>query len=172
MSTLSPLGPLCEERDRLLHQGIDFHITVVHCHVACSRYTIGILAQSALPLSPRRSPTWKAMIWRVVASMAIQIHCLLAFFCTKLHISSASASNLDITTAVGRAGSWTWRSSGQAVKHSTIKCKSHVRLTPTARQIPRSETRSHNRCSTLVRRSSAMRRSLAVALNWRSHALH
>ena len=31
MSTLSPLGPLCEERDRLLHQGIDFHITVVHC---------------------------------------------------------------------------------------------------------------------------------------------
>src|SRR5262249_26570177 len=31
MSTLSPLGPLGEERDRVLHQGIDFHITVVHC---------------------------------------------------------------------------------------------------------------------------------------------
>jgi hypothetical protein len=31
MSTLSPLGPLCEERDRVLHQGIDFHITVAHC---------------------------------------------------------------------------------------------------------------------------------------------
>ena len=35
------------------------------------------------------------MIWRVVASMAIQIHCLFAFFCTKLHISSASASRRD-----------------------------------------------------------------------------
>jgi hypothetical protein len=33
MSTLSPLGPLCEERDRLLHKGIDFHITVVHCRI-------------------------------------------------------------------------------------------------------------------------------------------
>src|SRR6266446_9413565 len=32
MSTLSPSGPLGEERDRVLHQGIDFHITVVHCH--------------------------------------------------------------------------------------------------------------------------------------------
>src|SRR2546429_2524408 len=31
MRTLSPLGPVCEARDRLLHQGIDFHITVVHC---------------------------------------------------------------------------------------------------------------------------------------------
>ena len=31
MSTLSPSGPLGEERDRVLHQGIDFHITVVHC---------------------------------------------------------------------------------------------------------------------------------------------
>ena len=32
--------------------------------------------------------------------------CVFAFFCTQLHISSASASSRDITTAVGRA-SWT-----------------------------------------------------------------
>ena len=33
-------------------------------------------------------------IRRVVASMALHIHCLLAFFCTKLAISSASTSTL------------------------------------------------------------------------------
>ena len=37
MSTLSPLGPLGEERDRVLHQGIDFHITVVHCPAVATR---------------------------------------------------------------------------------------------------------------------------------------
>src|SRR5262245_64436845 len=72
------------------------------------------------------------MIWCVVASMAIQIHCLLAFFLTKPHISSTSASNHRSTTSVGRGGTWTWRSSGQEAKHCTIKCNSHVRLTPTA----------------------------------------
>src|SRR6266704_3131279 len=59
------------------------------------------------------------MIWRVLASMAIQIHCLLAFFCTKLHIASASASSRRSTTSVGRYGSRTCTSSGQAAKHST-----------------------------------------------------
>ena len=104
--------------------------------------------------------------------MAIQIHCLLAFFCTKLHISSASASSRDITTAVGWAGSWACRSSGQAVKHSTIKCKSHVRLTPTARQIPRSEMRSPQQVfdpRALLVRNAAVD---GVAVNWRPHALH
>src|SRR5262245_42890827 len=61
-------------------------------NVACSRYTNGILAQSALGLSRLRSPTRNAMTWRVCVSMAIQIHCLMAFRFTKLHISSASAS--------------------------------------------------------------------------------
>jgi DDE domain len=61
-------------------------------------------------------------------------------------------------------------SSGQAAKRTTIQCKSQVRLTPTARQIPRSERRSRRRCSPMVRRSSAMRRSWAMAPNWRSHA--
>src|SRR5712691_10907106 len=51
--------------------------------MACSRYTNGIFAQSSLALSRLRSPTYNAMIWRVVASMAIQLHCLLAFFFTK-----------------------------------------------------------------------------------------
>ena len=32
------------------------------------------------------------MIWRVVASIASQIHCVFAFFWTKLHLASASAS--------------------------------------------------------------------------------
>ena len=41
----------------------------------------------------------KAITWRVLASMAIQLHDLLAFFCTKLAISSASTS---------RRGSMMW----------------------------------------------------------------
>jgi hypothetical protein len=36
---------------------------------------------------------------------AIQIHCLSAFFCTKLHISSDSASSCRSTTVVGTTGS-------------------------------------------------------------------
>jgi hypothetical protein len=47
----------------------------------------------------------------------------------------------------------------------TIQCNSHVRLTPTARQIPRSEMRSHNRCSIIVRYSSKMSKFSTVATN-------
>src|SRR6266446_1064933 len=108
----------------------------------------------------------------MVASIAIQIHCLFAFFCTKLHLSSASASSRDIITVIGCAGSWACKCSGQAVKHSTIKCKSHVRLTPTVRPILRSEMRSQNSCSIRLRCSDAMLRSRASAVNWRPHALH
>src|SRR6516162_2410905 len=50
-----------------------------------------------------------------------------------------------------------YRSSGQAAKRATITCNSQVRLTPTARQMPRSEMRSRSRCSTMERRSSEMR---------------
>src|SRR5262249_29584627 len=50
----------------------------------------------------------------------------------------------------------TCRSSGQAAKRCTIKCNSQVRLTPTARQIPRSEMRSNNKCSTIVRCASVI----------------
>src|SRR5713101_1925990 len=46
MSTLSPLGPLGEERDRVLHQGIDFHITVVHCPFSC-HYNIPSVQQGS-----------------------------------------------------------------------------------------------------------------------------
>ncbi len=38
MRALSPLSPPCEERDRLPHQGIDFHSTVVHCQYTDTPY--------------------------------------------------------------------------------------------------------------------------------------
>src|SRR5262245_4721537 len=104
--------------------------------------------------------------------MAIEILCLFAFLCTKLHISSASASKRDSSTSVGWVGRWACKSSGQAVKHSTIKCNSHVRLMPTVRQIPRREIRSRSRCSICIRCSDAMLRSMLSAVNWRLHALH
>ena len=69
------------------------------------------------------------------------------------------------STAAGRVGSGTWRSSGHAVKHSTIKCTSQVRLTPTVRQMPRSERRSHNSCSICRRCAGAMLRPMASAVN-------
>jgi hypothetical protein len=65
------------------------------------------------------------------------------------------------TTSAGPAGGWTCKRSGQAAKRSLIKYKSHVRLTPTARQIPRKEMRSRHRYSMSVRCSSAMKRSYA-----------
>jgi hypothetical protein len=94
------------------------------------------------------------MTWRVLASIAIHNHGLFAFFPTKLHSPSASASSRRMTTSVGLTGSWTCQCSGQAAKHSTIKCKSQVRLTPTARQIPRRETLAQqvlNQCVLLGR---------------------
>src|SRR6266571_5908051 len=53
------------------------------------------MAHNFLKLLRLRSPTWNAMIWRVLASIASHIHCLLAFFWTKLAMSSAALSQFS-----------------------------------------------------------------------------
>ena len=58
MSTLSPLGPLCEERDRLLHKGIDFHITVVHCQSLNWRFFANLYEAFLLQVLPQAQPCY------------------------------------------------------------------------------------------------------------------
>ena len=62
MSTLSPLGPLGEERDRVLHQGIDFHITVVHCLHFYVTYKEAIAAGLSVIEYSRRSKAATEML--------------------------------------------------------------------------------------------------------------
>jgi hypothetical protein len=136
-------------------------------NTACGCSTAGRLAHSGAPRSRRRSPTCKAIAWRVFAAMASPSQCLCPFFAPTRHLSSASAARRGTTPSVGPAGGWTGKGSGPAPKRSPIQCQSPVRLTPAARPIPRTALRSRHSCARSVRCSSALRRSSRHATHWR-----
>jgi hypothetical protein len=117
-------------------------------------------------------PPRHAMLWCVLASRAMQSHDCLAFFFTTRPMASASASSRRRPTSVGRGEIWPCQAAGQAAKPATIKCDSHGRLTPTARQRPRSERRSRPRCSIRVRCASALRWSSVGAPHGRTRIFH
>jgi hypothetical protein len=81
-------------------------------------------------------------------------------------------SRRRILTSPCQVTGWTCTYAGSASQQVTRKPQSHVRPTPTARHIPRSEMRSRNKRSSRARVSSEMRYWSAHWINWRLQSLH
>jgi hypothetical protein len=109
-------------------------VSDVLIRVNCRMLPIGRrhLRPSPLGTASAAIPTWKAITWRLVASMAIPIHDWLAFLFTQLAIASAATSKRWIITLCWQVTGRTWRWSGKPLKHTTRKPNSHFSVTPRA----------------------------------------